>query len=177
MDVWSLAGPSDRVSGEPLSEVMARGTGLWKRLTASLLNYSEVENIKKEGLLRKQRVQARLRSQGDSCLTRLEVVNTVILGSLLGSRMQEKIRGSIREPCCGSMGREILTDQIASPQAWSGHAEMTRQHSTITTQQYTHLHTLHIPDCSWSGAITILQPKLLLHWDSNITKIQFNNTR
>lgn len=48
MDVWSLAGPSDRVSGEPLSEVMARGAGLWKRLAASLLNYSEVENIKKE---------------------------------------------------------------------------------------------------------------------------------
>lgn len=48
MDVWSLAGPSDRVSGEPLSEVMARGAGLWKRLAASLLNYSEVENIKKK---------------------------------------------------------------------------------------------------------------------------------
>lgn len=48
MDVWSLAGPSDGVSGEPLSEVMARGAGLWKRLAASLLNYSEVENIKKK---------------------------------------------------------------------------------------------------------------------------------
>lgn len=144
MDVWSLAGPSDRVSGEPLSEVMARGTGLWKRLAASLLNYSEVENIKKRGrLLRKQRVQVRLRSQGDSCLTRLEVVNTVILGSLLGSRMQGKIRGSIQEPCCGSTGREVLTDQIASPQAWSGHAEMTRQYNTIATPQYTQTHTSH----------------------------------
>lgn len=48
MDVWYLTGPSDGVSCEPLSEVMARGTGLWKRLAASLLNYSEVENIKKK---------------------------------------------------------------------------------------------------------------------------------
>lgn len=94
---------------------------------------------KREGrLLRKRRVQARLRSQGDSCLTRLEVVNTVILGSLLGSRMREKIRGSIREPCCGSAGSQVLADQSAS-QAWSGHTEMATQHNTISTQQYTHV--------------------------------------
>lgn len=48
MDIWSLAGPLDGVSGETLSEVMAAGAGLWKRPAASLLNYSEVENIKKE---------------------------------------------------------------------------------------------------------------------------------
>ncbi|GAA6074697.1 uncharacterized [Tachysurus ichikawai] len=47
MDVWSLVGPLDGVSGEILSEVMAGGAGLWKSLAESLLNYSEVANIKK----------------------------------------------------------------------------------------------------------------------------------